>query len=183
MGVLRDESSNKVLLMKKSFVAVAMALVLSIVVAPGSSAAVKAGAACKKAGQTSVAGGMKYTCVKKGAKLVWGKGVAVKAAAPVTPSATASAPAAPAPAKSAEPVAAGYTMEKVKANDSSSRCWSVISGNVYDLTKWIGAHPGGSGAITSLCGTDGTAAYLGMHRNQSKPESRLAGFLLGPLTK
>ena len=172
--------------MKKTFVAVAMALVLSIVVAPGSSAAVKAGAACKKAGQTSVAGGLKYTCVKKGAKLVWGKGVAVKAAAPATPSAAAPAPAAPAasaPAKSAEPVAAGYTMEKVKANDSSSRCWSVISGNVYDLTKWIGAHPGGSGAITSLCGTDGTAAYLGMHRNQSKPESRLAGFLLGPLAK
>jgi len=151
--------------MKKSFVAVAMALVLSIVVAPGSSAAVKAGAACKKAGQTSVAGGMKYTCVKKGAKLVWGKGVAVKAS----------------PAASA--AAGAYTMEKVKANDSSSRCWSVISGNVYDLTKWISAHPGGSGAITSLCGTDGTAAYLGMHRNQSKPESRLAGFLLGPLAK
>lgn len=184
LGVLPGESSNKVRFMKKSFVAVAMALVLSIVVAPGSSAAVKAGAACKKAGQTSVAGGMKYTCVKKGAKLVWGKGVAVKASPAA--SAAASVPAAtsaPAPAKSAEPVAAGYTMEKVKANDSSSRCWSVISGNVYDLTNWISAHPGGSGAITSLCGTDGTAAYLGMHRNQSKPESRLAGFLLGPLSK
>jgi len=154
--------------MNKRFAAFAMALALSIVVAPGSSAAVKAGDACKKVGQTSVAGGFKYTCVKKGSKLVWGKGVAVKA----SPAASV-----------ATGAAAGYTMEKVKANDSSSRCWSVISGNVYDLTKWISAHPGGSGAITSLCGTDGTAAYLGMHRNQSKPESRLAGFLLGPLAK
>jgi cytochrome b involved in lipid metabolism len=74
-------------------------------------------------------------------------------------------------------------MEKVKANGTSSSCWTVISGNVYDLTKWIGQHPGGSGAITSLCGADGTSGFMAMHRNQSKPESRLAGYLLGPLTK
>ncbi len=34
-------------------------------------AAVKAGAACKKAGQTSSAGGAKYICSKSGKKLVW----------------------------------------------------------------------------------------------------------------
>ena len=148
--------------MKKTFTAVAMALALSIVVAPGSSAAVKAGNACKKVGQTSVAGGFKYTCVKKGSKLVWGKGVAVKGGAPA---------------------GAAYTMENVKANASAASCWSVINAKVYDLTKWIGSHPGGESAITSLCGTDGTSAFLAMHRNQSKPESRLAGFLLGPLAK
>ncbi len=161
--------------MKKTFAAVTAALVLSLVVAPSSSAAVKAGAACKKAGQSTVAAGMKYTCVKKGSKLVWGKGVAVKAA----PVASASA----APSQSAAPVAAGYTMERVKANGTSSNCWTVISGNVYDLTKWIGSHPGGSGAITSLCGTDGTSGFMAMHRNQSKPEARLAGYLMGPLAK
>lgn len=170
-----------------------MALVLSVVVAPGSSASVKAGAACKKAGQTSTASGMKFTCVKKGAKLVWGKGVAVKKAP--TPASTSGASAAPAisatPApsktaeqtKSAEPVSGGYTMERVKANSTTSSCWAVISGNVYDLTKWIGSHPGGSGAIASLCGTDGTSEFNSMHRNQNKPEARLAGYLLGPLTK
>jgi cytochrome b involved in lipid metabolism len=161
--------------MRKIVACVGVALMLSAVVAPGSSAAVKAGAACKKAGQSTVAAGMKYTCVKKGSKLVWGKGVVVKAA----PAASASA----APSQSAAPVAAGYTMERVKANGTSSSCWTVISGNVYDLTKWIGSHPGGSGAITSLCGTDGTSGFMAMHRNQSKPESRLAGYLLGPLAK
>lgn len=147
--------------MNKRFAAVAMALALSIVVAPGSSAAVKTGDACKKVGQIGVAGGFKYTCVKKGSKLVWGKGVAVKAGA----------------------AAGAYTMEKVKANASAASCWAVISGNVYDLTKWIGSHPGGSGAITSLCGTDGTSAFLGMHTGQSKPQARLSGYLLGPLAK
>jgi cytochrome b involved in lipid metabolism len=74
-------------------------------------------------------------------------------------------------------------MERVKANGTSASCWSVINGNVYDLTKWIKSHPGGSGAITSLCGTDGTASFNGMHGNQGTPQARLAGYLLGPLAK
>ena len=160
--------------MKIYAIATGAAVALAVVVAPASTAAVKEGAACKKAGQVSTVAGRKFTCIKKSGKLVWNKGVAVKAAPVVsaTPSASAAAP-----------VAAGYTMEKVKANGTSSSCWTVISGNVYDLTKWIGSHPGGSGAITSLCGTDGTSGFMAMHRNQSKPESRLAGYLLGPLTK
>jgi cytochrome b involved in lipid metabolism len=155
--------------MKKTVTAVALALALSIVVAPGSSAAVKAGAACKKAGLTSVASGYKYTCVKKSGKLVWVKGAAVKASAK--------------PSVSASAAAAGYTMEKVKANASATSCWSVIKGNVYNLTSWINQHPGGSSSIKSLCGVDGSVAFAAQHQGQSKPESRLSGFLLGPLTK
>ena len=179
--------------MKIYAIATGAAVALAVVVAPASTAAVKEGAACKKAGQSSTVSGRKFTCVKKGSKLVWNKGVAVKSAP--TASATAAASAAPAmsatpmatksaePSKSAEPASTGYTMERVKANGTTSRCWAVISGNVYDLTKWIGSHPGGSGAIASLCGTDGTSEFLAMHRNQNKPEARLAGYLLGPLSK
>jgi len=169
--------------MRKIVACVGFALLLSVVVAPGSSAAVTAGAACKKAGQVSTAGGMKYTCVKKGSKLVWGKGVAVKAApsasASVAPSASATVEVKP----SVAPSASGYTMAMVKTHGSAASCWTVISGNVYDLTKWIDQHPGGSGAIKSLCGTDGTAGFLGQHEGKSKPASRLSGYLLGPLAK
>jgi len=157
--------------MKKTFTAFAFALVLSVVVAPGSSASVKAGATCKKAGLINITGGLKYTCVKKSGKLTWSKGVAVKPSA--KPSVTAKPSAA----------AIGYTMARVKANAKSSSCWTAINGNVYDLTAWIKAHPGGEGSIISLCGTDGTQDFLAMHRGQSKPESRLASYLLGPLTK
>ena len=158
--------------MKKTFTAFALALALStVVVAPGSAAAVKAGAACKKAGLTNITGGFKYTCVKKSGKLVWVKGAAVKASA--KPSAKPSASAA----------AAGYTIEKVKANASATSCWTVIKGNVYDLTAWINQHPGGSSSIKSLCGVDGSASFAAQHQGESKPESRLAGYLLGPLTK
>ena len=157
--------------MRKIVASVGIALVLSILFAPGSSAAVKAGAACKKAGLTNITSGFKYTCVKKSGKLVWVKGVAVKASA--KPSAKPSASAA----------TAGYTMEKVKANASATSCWSVIKGNVYNLTAWINQHPGGSSSIKSLCGVDGSVAFAAQHQGQSKPESRLSGFLLGPLTK
>ena len=182
--------------MKKTFTAFALALALSIVVAPESSAAIKVGASCKKAGLTSITGGFKYTCVKKSGKLVWGKGVAVKPSAKptVTPTAKPAVSAAPTASASATPkpsvtptaaatVAASYTMAQVSANKSAAKCWSVINGDVYDLTKWISAHPGGSGAILSLCGTDGTQDFIAMHRGQGRPISVLGNYLLGPLAK
>jgi len=54
----------------------------------------------------------------------------------------------PTPTATAPP--AGFTMEQVKANNTSSKCWSAINDKVYDLTNWINSHPGGPGAITSL---------------------------------
>jgi cytochrome b involved in lipid metabolism len=179
--------------MKIYAIATGAAVALALVVAPSASAAVKEGAACKKAGQSSTVSGRKFTCVKKGSKLVWNKGVVVKSAP--TASATAAASAAPMasatpmatksaePSKSAAPASTGYTMERVKANGTSSSCWTVINGYVYDLTRWIGSHPGGSGAIRSLCGTDGTAEFNSQHRGEGTPTARLAGYLLGPLSK
>lgn len=42
-------------------------------------AAIKPGSACSKEGSVSVASGKKYTCIKKGKKLIWNNGVASKA--------------------------------------------------------------------------------------------------------
>jgi cytochrome b involved in lipid metabolism len=68
-------------------------------------------------------------------------------------------------------------------NNSAASCWSVISGNVYNLTQWINQHPGGPSAIASLCGVDGTASFNAQHRGEGKPTQRLSGYLLGPLAK
>jgi hypothetical protein len=89
----------------------------------------------------------------------------------------------PSATEKAAAVPTGYTMEKVKANNSATSCWSVIRGKVYDLTNWIGSHPGGSGAIRGLCGTDGSAEFAAKHQGQSNPESRLTSYLLGPLAQ
>jgi hypothetical protein len=74
----------------------------------------------------------------------------------------------------------GYTRQQVEANNTATKCWSIINDNVYDLTKWIKSHPGGQSAITFICGIDGTNAFLAQHRGQSSPFSRLASFYLGP---
>ena len=97
--------------------------------------------------------------------------------------------AAPTPAASATPTStptpsattSGYTMAQVAANNSAKSCWAVIEGSVYNLTAWINSHPGGSGAIISLCGTEATSSFKGKHGNQSRPAAQLSGYLLGPL--
>lgn len=103
----------------------------------------------------------------------------------VAPSPTPTVTATPTPTKSATPstTAAGYTMAQVKANNSAKSCWTVIDGYVYDLTKWISAHPGGSGSILFLCGIDGTNAFKAQHQNQAKPAVRLDAYRIGPLNK
>ena len=87
------------------------------------------------------------------------------------------------PTPTPTPTVAGYTMTQVRANNTSRSCWTVIDGVVYDLTKWISNHPGGSGAILFLCGTDGTNAFKAQHENQSKPAIRLDNYRIGPLNK
>lgn len=101
------------------------------------------------------------------------QGEVLRGPAPTIPTAT--------PTPTATP--AGYTMEQVKANNTASKCWTVIDSKVYDLTNWINSHPGGAGAIISLCGTDGTSAFTSQHGSQGQPKSRLAAYLLGPLAK
>jgi cytochrome b involved in lipid metabolism len=76
-----------------------------------------------------------------------------------------------------------YTVSTVATHNSETSCWSIINGNVYDLTSFVGDHPGGERNILKICGKDGTSAFMGQHGGDSKPEKTLAGFLLGPLTE
>ena len=102
-----------------------------------------------------------------------------------TPTPAAVAPSAK-PSPTPEPemtTQTGYTMAKVKENNSASNCWSVINGNVYNLTQWINSHPGGPSVIRGLCGVDGTSSFNGKHRGQGNPTATLASYLLGPLAK
>ena len=76
-----------------------------------------------------------------------------------------------------------YTMAQVAAHNSQSSCWTAINGSVYDLTQFVGQHPGGSGAIVSICGTDGTDAFNGKHGGQARPAQELAGLKIGTLAQ
>ena len=64
--------------MKKSFALLLSILLLIALPISSSSADIKAGSKCAKAGATSISAGKKYTCIKSGKKLIWNKGVMVK---------------------------------------------------------------------------------------------------------
>jgi hypothetical protein len=103
----------------------------------------------------------------------------------VAPAVSATPTATPTPTVTATPTPtpAGYTMAQVRANNTAKSCWTAIDGFVYNLTNWINSHPGGSGAILFLCGTDGTNAFKAQHENQTRPTIRLDTYRLGPLNK
>jgi Cytochrome b5-like Heme/Steroid binding domain len=93
--------------------------------------------------------------------------VAISTAAPVSiPTA------APIPLPTAAPIAMPtpspgcqmqqYTLADVAQNAAASKCWVSLYGVVYDLTSFVGSHPGGS-VILSLCGKDGTATFNVFH--------------------
>jgi cytochrome b involved in lipid metabolism len=107
--------------------------------------------------------------------------VATPATTVVTPTPKPTMTAKPTPSPSPTTTQAGYSMEDVKKRNTSSACWTVIDGNVYDLTKWIPAHRGGPQSIIFLCGKDGTSAYKVQHEGASTPMAALANYFIGPL--
>ena len=70
---------------------------------------------------------------------------------------------------------------EIKTHNSKSDCWSIVNGNVYNLTSYVQNHPGGASVIANICGKDGSKAFINQHNSQSKPNNVLDSFLLGPL--
>ena len=74
-----------------------------------------------------------------------------------------------------------YTMAQIQAANSAQKCWTVVSGNVYDLTSFISLHPGGDKNILKICGKDGTSAFQKQHGGDTKPWEVLKGLQIGVL--
>ena len=68
---------------------------------------------------------------------------------------------------------------EIGTHNSKSDCWSIVNGNVYNLTSYVSRHPGGQSVIANICGKDGSNAFTNQHNNQGKPNNVLSGFLLG----
>ena len=101
----------------------------------------------------------------------------------ITPANAASSGGGSVPAPAQKPVSTNLplTLDEVKKHNSSNDCWSIIDGNVYDLTNWVESHPGGKERITAICGKDGTSSFLGKHSNSNSAKSQLTRFELGKL--
>jgi len=74
-------------------------------------------------------------------------------------------------------------MADIALHHSEQSCWTTIAGKVYDLSAWVGQHPGGPEAILSICGIDATKNFMAQHGGQVRPQNELAKFLIGDLTR
>lgn len=61
-----------------------------------------------------------------------------------------------------------YTLSQVAENNNKSSCWTIIDGNVYDITNYVPNHPGGESEILKICGEDGTSLF-------NKPSEHISG--------
>merc|ERR1719331_491563 len=57
----------------------------------------------------------------------------------------------------------GLTMAEVAKHTSKTDCWVVVAGQVLDVTKFLGEHPGGELAILTFGGKDATEEFNMIH--------------------
>eukprot|EP00250_Pteridium_aquilinum_P002083 c12286_g1_i1 orf=621-1028(-) len=49
-----------------------------------------------------------------------------------------------------------FTLAQVSEHNHSKDCWLIISGKVYDVTRFLDEHPGGDEVLLSATGKDAT---------------------------
>ena len=70
-----------------------------------------------------------------------------------------------------------FTLEEIADHGSADDCWLALDGNVYDVTGFIGSHPGGA-ALLEGCGKDATELYETRPMGSGTPHSQNARNLL-----
>lgn len=89
-------------------------------------------------------------------------------------------------ASSTQDAGSTFTMDEISTHNSQQDCWTVIEGNVYDVTSFIPDHPGGE-RILAACGIDATDLFTGkspMGRMHSQvARSILSKLQIGTLSK
>ena len=76
-----------------------------------------------------------------------------------------------------------FTLADVATHKDATSCYTAISGSVYDVTMWVNMHPGGPAKILSICGIDGTDAFMNQHHGKPKFMTILGRFKIGTLTQ
>lgn len=71
--------------------------------------------------------------------------------------------------------------DEVRQHGSAEDCWTIVNGAVFDVTPFVGRHPGGQSAISQICGVDGSALFADQHSGQGSPERELAQLKIGVL--
>ena len=74
-------------------------------------------------------------------------------------------------------------VKQVKKHNTSTDCWSIVNGKVYNLTDWISKHPGGSSRIIAMCGKKSSKRFNAQHAGAAAPAFNLAKYQIGVVKK
>jgi linoleoyl-CoA desaturase len=64
-----------------------------------------------------------------------------------------------------------FGWDEIGRHNRFGDCWVVIDGGVYDVTRWVAAHPGGR-IVGALAGEDVTALFHSSHLRDVTPQLR-----------
>ncbi|PIR48095.1 hypothetical protein COV06_00380 [Candidatus Uhrbacteria bacterium CG10_big_fil_rev_8_21_14_0_10_50_16] len=70
-----------------------------------------------------------------------------------------------------------YTVTETANHKTPSDCWLIVRGSVYDVSSYLGAHPGGRRVITDRCGGEVTSVFSQIHSNRAW--NLLGAYLIG----
>eukprot|EP00300_Choanocystis_sp_HF-7_P033071 c45361_g1_i1.p1 GENE.c45361_g1_i1~~c45361_g1_i1.p1 ORF type:complete len:138 (+),score=33.25 c45361_g1_i1:48-461(+) len=64
-----------------------------------------------------------------------------------------------------------FTQEEVLQHKTEGDCWIIIHDKVYDITKFLDEHPGGSDILMEHAGKDGTEGFEDLgHTEQARQQ-------------
>ena len=84
-------------------------------------------------------------------------------------------------ARAVAPSANAYTPAQVAKHDSPDDTWVSVDGAVYDITHWIGKHPGGSIPLRQYAGRDMSDAFRAYHGPNGQAARTLRSCFVGEL--
>lgn len=76
-----------------------------------------------------------------------------------------------------------FSVTDVATHNSEASCYTIVRGNVYDVTAFIPKHPGGSDAVLAGCGVDNTETFVKKHGGKEEMETVLETMKVGTLAK
>ncbi|MFK7826573.1 MAG: cytochrome b5 domain-containing protein [Oligoflexales bacterium] len=66
-----------------------------------------------------------------------------------------------------------------KHNNKHDGYWFIVDHKVYDISKFVGLHPGGQTPLTNYAGTDATQGYLRAHNGRSEIDAMKGIYEIG----
>ncbi len=74
-----------------------------------------------------------------------------------------------------------YTLEEVSKHNARGDCWTVIDGNVVDITDYFGMHPNGDNSLQKSCGIDASQMFSGVKKHSPGGYSVLQKYIIGQI--